>query len=400
MRHVKSFAAFSLLAVFFASPEAFAIKVTTPPDFDLNINVLLQPRFQGDWDGMMLPPTSVAPDGPAPNGKFNADFYVKRARLIARGTAYKYFFFLITLDTPNFGVRGNYGFLQNNTTFIQDLVIAAEPFKDIFIDFGFLLMPLSHGSFANPGAQSAIDAPGAVLVGRLLNNGARASREAGLQLRAFLLDRKILLRGGVYEGARSSQGIPAPGPTDPVVNPSGRPLLGGVFRLNLIGDETGYPSFPSIYLDGKSRISVGVGGQWQAKSAVGALLPPGATAYPDYLALAADVFIDLALPGDNEAVFQLNGYRFDYGSGSARTGFGAAGDLGYRWGPIEPQVNFYWFNSDNRDMSQLKWAAGLNYFFKAHQAKVSAEFVGSIVNGNLDTTPTLHQIIVQGQLWF
>src|SRR5262249_9416506 len=163
MRHVRSLAAFSMLAVFFASPEAFAMKVTTPSEFDLNINVLLQPRFQGDWDGVTPPPTSTAPDGAAPNGKFNADFYIKRARLIARGTAYKYFFFLITLDTPNFGVRGNYTFNQNNATFIQDLVIAAEPFKDIFIDFGFLLMPLSHGSFANPGAQSAIDAPGAVL---------------------------------------------------------------------------------------------------------------------------------------------------------------------------------------------------------------------------------------------
>src|SRR5712692_10725910 len=97
-------------------------------------------------------------------------------------------------------------------------------------------------------------------------------------------------------------------------------------------------------------------------------------AYPDYVALAADTYVGVALPGDSEAIFQLNGYRFDYGSGNARTGFGAAGDLGYRLGNIEPQVNFFWFNSDTKNASMLKWAAGVNYFFKRHDAKISAEF--------------------------
>jgi hypothetical protein len=400
MRNVKSCAAFLLLAVCFASPEALAIKVTTGPDFDLNINFLIQPRFQGDFDGVTPPATSIAPDGAAPNGKFNTDFYIKRARFVGRGTVYKLVYFLITLDTPNFGVRGNYGFNQNNSTFIQDAVIGIEPVKDFFIDFGFLLMPFSHGSTSNPGAQSAIDAPGSILVGRLMNNASRASREAGLQIRTLLLDHRLLLRGGVYEGARASQGIvPPPPPNEPVVNPSGRPLLAGMARWNIIGDEVGFPGFNGIYLDGKSRASIGVGGQWQGKGAVGGFVP-GMTDYPDYLAVAADAFIDLALPGDSEVVLQINGYRFDYGTGNRRTGFGAAGDVGYRFGPIEPEANFYWFNADDRTQSLLKWAAGLNYFLKGHNAKLSAEFVGLIPGGNLSTTPTLHQVIVQGQLLF
>jgi hypothetical protein len=37
----------------------------------------------------------------------------------------------------------------------------------------------------------------------------------------------------------------------------------------------------------------------------------------------------------------------------------------------------------------------LNYFFIGHQAKLSAEFVGMINAGNLHTTPTLHQVILQ-----
>jgi hypothetical protein len=395
MSYLKCRATVLPLAVLLTSSSALAIKVTTAPDFDLSIGVLVQPRFQGDWDGIRpTDATSIAPDGASYNGTFNADFFVKRARLYARGTIYRYFSFLITLDTPNFGVRGNYGFNQNNATFIQDLVASFEPIQDSFIDFGFLLMPLSHGSTSNPGAQSAIDAPGSILAGRLMNNAPRASREAGIQIRSLLLDRHLLLRGGVYEGARSSQGIPAPAPNAPVVNPNGRPLLGGMVRWNFVGFENTFPGFAGIYLDGKSRISVGVGGQWQGKSAVGGLVP-GAPAYPDYVALAADFFVDLALPGDTEAVVQLNGYRFDYGSGNRRTGDGLAGDLGYRIGKIEPQVNFFWFNSDDKFQSMLKWAGGLNYFFIGHQAKLSAEFVGMINAGNLHTTPTLHQVILQ-----
>ncbi len=395
MSYLKRRAAVLPLAVLLTSSSALAIKIPTGPDFDLNIGVVVQPRFQGDFDGVRpTDATSIAPDGASYAGTFNADFFVKRGRMYARGTLYKYFSFLVTLDTPNFGVRGNYGFNQNNATFIQDLVASFEPFRETFIDFGFLLMPLSHGSVSNPGAQSAIDAGGSILAGRLMNNAARASREAGVQIRTLLLDRHLLFRGGVYEGARSSQGIPAPAPNAPVVNPNGRPVLAGMARWNFLGDETGFPGYPGIYLDGKSRVSVGVGGQWQGKGAVGGLVPGGA-AYPDYLALAADVFVDLALPGDTEAVLQLNGYRFDYGSGNRRTGFGAAGDLGYRLGKIEPQVNFFWFNADDKGQSMRKWAAGVNYFFIGHQAKLSAEFVGLINAGNLSTTPTLHQVILQ-----
>jgi hypothetical protein len=51
-------------------------------------------------------------------------------------------------------------------------------------------------------------------------------------------------------------------------------------------------------------------------------------------------------------------------------------------------------------MSMLKWAAGVNYFFKRHEVKISAEFGGLINSGNLNNTPTLHQIVVQGQLLF
>lgn len=404
MRSVKRWIGAASFAVLLSSPPAWAIKVTTSPDFDLNIQVVLQPRLQMDWDGVPPLPTSTGTDGPTASGRMNVDFYIKRARLVARGTAFKYFGFLVTLDTPNFGARGNYSFIQNNETFIQDLVATATPWADFNIDFGFILVPLSHGSVSTPTAQSAIDAPGSILAGRLMNNASRASREAGLQLRGMLFDRKVHFRAGVYEGARSSQGIAAPANGEPTVNPNGKPMIGAMVRYNIVGVEgLTFPGFPSIYIDGKSRWSVGVGAQYQDKSAVGGCLV-GTPSCPDYIALAADTFLDFALPADSEVIFQLNGYRFDYGAGNARTGNGLAFDLGYRFGKIEPQVNGFWFNSDPRNASMLKWAAGVNYFFKGHDAKISAEFVGVINGGYLPSapvpTPTLHQIVVQGQLSF
>src|SRR5262249_16960315 len=140
----------------------------------------------------------------------------------------------------------------------------------------------------------------------LFYNNSRGLHETGAQVRALLFDRRILVRGGFYAGLRGD-----PESLDPIarsVNPSGRPLVAGMLRLNLIGDETGYV-YPGIYFDGKSRASIGIGGQFQTKGSntpvtsraldpeTGLRNGPTLTAVNDYIALAADVFADIALPG-------------------------------------------------------------------------------------------------------
>jgi hypothetical protein len=184
-----------------------------------------------------------------------------------------------------------------------------------------------------------------------------------------------------------------------------------MFRLNLLGDETTY-AYPTIYLDGKSRFSIGVGGQFQTKGsntpvtsatvdpATGLRSAPLLTAVNDYAALAADVFADIALAGDTEFAASVEVYRFDWGAGSDKTGYGAAFDVGYRVGRIEPEVNGYWFNSDSRQNSYLKIAGGLHYFLEKHQAKLSLEF-WSIKSGvDIRSASALHQLIFQAQVFF
>lgn len=386
----------SAAAATLASSAAFAVKVPTgSEDLTLNIGVLLQARAVAGFDGP--PATGATLQGQAPDGSFNTDFFVRRMRLGASGTLYKNFQFNILFDTPNFGRRGDY----TGSTFVQELVVGYSPVPELIIEGGFLDTLLTHVQLSRVSSTSIVEGPAFAF--DLLNN-ARGNRMTGLQTRALLFDHRILIRGGVYEGRRfftppaTYRGPPV------VVNPSSAPDLGAMVRYNLVGEET-YSGYPGIYLDGKSRISFGVGGHYQRKGS----WIPDAVGNPqgvaDYWVYAADAFVDYVLPGDTEAVMQLAGYRFDYGSnaagnGSARTGFGAAGDVGYRFGKIEPQANFYWFNSDTKQNSYLRVAGGVNYFVHGHDAKIVAEFASVINNANLPATSAIKELILQGQVSF
>jgi hypothetical protein len=375
---------FLLVALLLASTRASAIKVETGnPDLNLNISVLLQVRYEGDWGGT---PYNLS----SPTGHYNNDFFVRRARLITSGNAYKYFTFYIMLDSPRFGARGNYGG-STGTTFVQDLYVGYVPVPDVTIEAGFLYMPLSHGSLASNSQINAVEGPGDILFYPL----SRGSREVGVQLRGLFFDKRILLRGGVYEGNRQVT-APTGTPPPPPINPQGTPEVAGMIRYNFAGDETGY-SYPTLYYDGKTRISVGVGAQYQPHS--GSLNTVDRTYY-DYLALAADVFADVALPDDQEASFTLGLYRSDWGPNQRNTGNALHGELGYRIGPIGPQVNVLWFNSDPKPNSSFKAAGGVNYYFSKHNAKLQLEVGSNTPNGVLNATPAQKYVILQAQAAF
>jgi len=363
---------FALLLAASASP---AIEVDTgTADFTFQAEPLVQMRAEMDFDG----PAGAA----APSGHANIDFFIRRARLLVRGTAYRQFGYTLNIVAVRVGERGN---LNNAAPFLQDLIFRYMPAEDWNLETGLLLMPLSHAAVEAAGFQSSLEGPGAIL----LYNDARQLRETGVQLRALAFGRRLLIRGGLYEGARTSTAA-----TGPALNPNGVPLFGGMVRWNLLGSETAY-AVSGIYLDETTRVSVGVGGQFQPRSGG---LRTGSSAYDHYLALATDLFADVALPGATEAVLTVGGYRFDYGPGNARTGYGVHAEAGYRWGPLEPQGTFYWFNSDTKRNSFLKIAAGLNLFVHGHHAKFQAEFASIVTNASLETTPALHQLILQAQL--
>ena len=372
-----------LVAGLLASSQAFAIKVETgTPDVSLNINLQLQARYEGDWDGA---PYALS----SPSGHYNHDFFIRRARLITSGIAYKYFSFYMMLDSPRFGSRGNYGG-STGTEFVQDLFVGYVPVPDVNIEAGFLYMPLSRGSLASNTQVQAVEGPGDILFYPL----SRGSRETGVQLRGLFLDRRILIRGGVYEGNRQ---VTAATGTTPPINPQGTPEVAGMVRYNFVGEETGY-SYPGIYMDGKTRINIGVGGQYQPKAG-GRTATTGGTYY-DYSALAADAFVDLALADDMEFATGFGAYRWDWGPNQNNTGNAMGGEIGFRVGQINPQVNILWFNSDTKRFSSFRAAGGVNYYFVKHNAKLQLEFASNVPNGVIEKTPSQKSVVLQAQAAF
>src|ERR1700682_2168838 len=248
MKSMRSVRRVLMAAILFSSAGAFAIKVPTgTPDFDLNLNVLLQARAAAAFDGDVLNGSGAGP-GASPYGTLATDFYIRRARLIVSGVGYKKFTFYMMLDTPNFGIRGNY----TGSTFLQDLHIGYQPVKNVDIEMGFLYMPLNHLALLSSSSTSSIEKGTAIL----FYNNSRGLRETGIQVRALFLNDLLYVRGGLFDGLHGKQTGPDAG-TWPV-NGNGRPLVAGMARLNLIGSESGY-AFPNLYMDGKARVSVGGG---------------------------------------------------------------------------------------------------------------------------------------------
>ncbi|TMB31768.1 MAG: hypothetical protein E6J61_09155, partial [Deltaproteobacteria bacterium] len=126
--------AFALgLAALFASTSASAIKVPTGnTDYDLNVSVLIQARYEGTFEG-------------STEKSLDSDFFMRRARLAAGGTAFKVFSFFIQYDNSNLGKRTANG-LANiaaavNPGFVQDAIVGWTPIPDFTIEAGLILEP-------------------------------------------------------------------------------------------------------------------------------------------------------------------------------------------------------------------------------------------------------------------
>jgi len=377
------------LAALLVSSSASAIKVPTgTDDINLNINVLLQARYEGTFEQSV-------------ERSFDSDFFLRRARLQASGTAFKTISFLIQLDNSNQGKRGSPTSVAgaSNPAFVQDLVIGWTPFEDFTIEGGLLLIPNSRilGLSAS-GGQVQVEAPLDVI----FHNLDRGNRMDGVQLRGFLLGKRIGYRVAALEGFHSTQVAASTGATTPI-NPGGKPLLATHVRFNLIGDETGY-AYNAMYMDGKPRASIGGGLQYQPKAAcpntvtncslVGAGTPAATATVNDYWFGGGDFFVDLPVPGQNDMEFSADGgvFRWDYGDNYNRTGKAYAGSLNFRFGQIAAFVSAYKYGSDAgfpHTADRKKIAGGLVYFVtpRSHASKITLE-LNSITPGTAGAPST------------
>src|SRR5438270_2857162 len=329
------------LAALLLSSTASAMKVPTgSDDLNLNINVLLQARYEGTFEGTV-------------DRSFDSDFFLRRARLQASGTAYKQLSFLIQFDNSNMGKRGSPTSVGSatNPAFVQDLIVGWTPFEDFTIEGGLILTPtLRTLGYSASGGQVQVEAP----IDLIFQNLDRGFRMNGVEVRGFIPGHLIHFRAGVWEGFHSQAAIAAVAANPvtatpavaaaPAVNPGGKPMIGAHVRLNLIGDETGY-AFNQMYLDGKTRSSVGFSIQYQPHAACAAVQTAagcsvasnaGATAATavlnDYKSFGGDAFFDTALPGNMEFSASASVVRWDYGDNFPRTGTGFTGEVDFRVG--------------------------------------------------------------------
>lgn len=363
------------LAALLVSSSASAIKVPTgSDDLNLNVNVLLQARYEGTFEGSV-------------SRSFDSDFFLRRARLQASGTAYKSLSFLIQFDNSNLGKRGSATSVgtASNPGFVQDLVIGWTPIEDITIEGGLLLAPtLRTLGYSASGGQVQIEAP----IDLIFENLNRGFRMNGVEIRGFIPGHLVHFRAGVWEGFHSTAAVAAVvGPpavaATPPINTGGYPLFGAHVRVNLIGDETGY-AFNQMYLDGKARASVGFGVQFQPKAACfGATNAcsiasgTGTTAtVNDYKFFGGDAFIDLPV-GEMEFAASASIARWDYGDAAAQTGTGFSGELDLRVGVAAVYASYYKYGSDSGNAhtsDRRKLAAGIAWFVRGQADKITFEF--------------------------
>src|SRR5229473_3125188 len=376
------------LAALLVSSSASAVKVPTgSDDINLNVNVLLQARYEGTFEGSV-------------EKSLDSDFFLRRARLQASGTAYKVFSFLIQFDNSNMGKRnanGAFTALNGNTSpaFVQDLVIGWTPIEDLTIEGGLILTPTSRIlGYSASGGQVQIEAP----IDIIFQPIDRGFRQNGVEARGFVVGHRVHYRLGVWEGIHSTV---AAG-TVPAINPGGKPMIGGHVRVNLIGDETGY-AFNAMYMDGKPRASIGGSVQYQPRSACVSAAAGntcsltaatgGSATVNDYKYFGGDGFIDLPVGPDMEFSADAGIFRWDYGDnpgaggagtvGFARTGTGFAGSANFRVGAFAAYFSAYKFGSDAsfpHTSDRRKIAGGLAWFIKGHADKVTLE-VNSITPG-------------------
>jgi hypothetical protein len=341
-----AFALVGLVVVLLFGRSAGAVPVVEDKDKGIAINVgaLIQPWFyvtmpgsNGGGPGACGTATrnrcsagvgNARGDGPA------FDFFLRRARLMLWGSVTNQLSYFIETDEPNLGKNGDF----TVRTFVQDAFLSYTVRPELKVDAGLMLAPLSHHTLEGATSLNTLD----YHLDMIKFPAQRAFRDTGVQLRGIALPGdRLQYRVAVMEGVRNAAvnaASPVPmGETRTTLNPGSVPRVVGQIRGNIFGSE---PDFflKGIYFTDKPLVSVGIGADWQSKSAIKLDGSHG-----DYFAGSVDVFADYPLTANDELVVKANYFYYGEGSVPGQTLYqqGASAlfaEVGFRHGIIEPLV--------------------------------------------------------------
>jgi hypothetical protein len=368
------------------APAALATKVPLPIEgASLNVSVQVQTEAMVTENG-------------APNGTDPAyDIFVRRTRLLVNGDFSQNFTYLIQVDNANFGKFGNF----TGRAIVQDAWVGWAPLGQtggtvFYVDAGLLLIPISRHLLTS--TTNFITADVHTDEFRFPGNGFPALRDTGVQLRGWLLDKKVGFRGGVYEGYTPAvQGLTAScitATTNTCITPKRNPQVAGFINFDLIGSEEGGWLYGDYKWAKSPTLSVGFSGVYQSlairntTTGVGTATNPNLT---DQKLASADIYLNLPQTEAAELVVSAVGYLNGYGDGNPNTGKGFFADVGYRFGPVAPYVSFSYFQADDcpsgltgtaattcaasiQTANSRNWKGGLNFFFNKNLNHLNLEF--------------------------
>lgn len=398
-------------AVLLASMPAHAWRFDLGENTNLNVAALIQFQAQFQQNG-------------APNKRdWSKDFFLHRVRLLLWGDVWKGISFFVDTEQPNFGKGGNW----DVSLYMSDAFMTFKAADQFMVDVGMMLLPFArHGVQSAPGLNG-LDFHLGLL--RYVDGSTRSMRDAGVQLRGYVFDRKLQYRLGVFNGAqgcnlqKDSNGAverDAEGNSALMSNPEDWPRFAGHLRYNFLGTETEFFA-KGITFGSSPTLSIGTGFDYQVASVLktptvfnGDRAVKARGTMTDSIAVSADVFLDVPFGRDNqhEIVFMGGFFWYDHGSElvydaarnpvvvpSRNSGAGFLAELGYRYMFIEPVLTVDWFDSRQAAQDLLVVKGGLNFWIRNAAVNIKTEF-GAEKRGDLAHAPWIKAFTTQAQLFF
>lgn len=334
MRTARTAALVLATAVATAPSAQAQVQITVNPDVNFKLGVLGQ--FQADWL-----------EDPIEDDT-QQNLFIRRVRLLFGGQVAKNVSFFIETDAANLGRTLPAGKNIAPQLIVQDAYGEVRLHDALALDFGLMFVPFSRNSIQSAATLLPIDY-GAYTFATSGPTQSTVGRDVGVQAKSYLVNDRLELRLGAFQGARDAR--------------SHRSFrYTGRAQVQLLDPEPRGFFYSGTSLGNRRVAAVGVAFDRQ----------------DDYAAYDADAFVDLPL-GDNAVTSQVAFQRID-----GDTTFTALPrqnvllvELGYfiRAFKLTPVFQFTGRDVVDTDIGdEHRWSIGMNYWWAGHNANVKAAY--------------------------
>jgi hypothetical protein len=297
------------------------------------------------------------------------DLYFRRLRILFGGKISEKWGFFFETDSPNLGKGTADGNKDAGDIFIQDFFFTYNHSNAFKIDFGAILIPLSHNSQQSAASLLPTDyGPYS-----FLNSGptdSRVGRDYGVQFRGYLGGDHFEYRAGVYQGRRGENGD------------NDFRYVGRIVFYPFEADKGFY--YTGTTLGQKQILALGAGIDHQE----------------DYDAYSLDLFWDQPIGDLGGLTLQVGGTHYDGGDifSELPEQDQLLVELGYYFAnlKLQPMAAYYardFESAERNDESQL--LLGLGYYFKGHNRVLKFSYTDI----STDNLPDRDQFILQLQIF-